>query len=66
MESLNTDAHGEVSGDLFVDCSGSRALVLSEHFGGPFSSKCQFLFNDTALAAQIPCSNDDEPIASST
>ena len=66
IESLKTDSHGDISGDLFVDCSGSRALLLGEHFGVPFCSKGQFLFNDTALASQIPYVNADDPIASST
>ena len=48
------------------DSSGSKALLLGEHFEIPFCSKSQFLFNDTALACQVPYTNSDDPIASST
>jgi len=66
IESLKTDTVGHIAGDLFVDCSGSKALLLGEHFDIPFCSKSQFLFNDTALASQVPYTNSDDPIASST
>ena len=66
IESLKTDTEENIAGDLFVDCSGSKALLLGEHFDIPFCSKSQFLFNDTALASQVPYTNSDDPIASST
>jgi tryptophan halogenase len=64
--SLDTDVDTTVSGDLFVDASGSRSLLLGKHYGIAFHSKKQFLFNDTGLASQVPYVNEDDPIASST
>lgn len=66
IASLSTDVVGDVEGDLFIDCSGSRALLLGDHFGVPLCSKSQFLFNDTALASQVAYDKVDDPIASST
>ena len=66
IASLVTDAQGDVHGDLFIDCSGTRALLLGEHFDIPFCSKKQFLFNDSALASQVAYRHGSDPIASST
>ena len=66
IASVTTDSSGAIEGDLFIDCSGSRALLLGEHYKIPLRSKKQYLFNDTALAVQVPYSNPDDPIASCT
>ena len=66
IASIATDRHGNIAGDLFIDCSGSRALLLGEHFGIPVCSQSDILFNNTALAAQIPYTNEDDPIESCT
>ena len=66
ISSLIVNTGKKIEGDLFIDCSGSRALLLGEFYKVPLTSKKKFLFNDTALASQVPyCSNND-PIASST
>ena len=31
IASISTDSNGDIAGDLFIDCSGSRALLLGEH-----------------------------------
>jgi len=66
IASISTDSSGVIEGDLFIDCSGSRALLLGEHYKVPLRSKKQFLFNDTALAVQVPYANPEDPIASCT
>jgi tryptophan halogenase len=66
IASISTDSSGDIEGDLFIDCSGSRALLLGEHYNVPLRSKKQFLFNDTALAVQVPYANPEDPIASCT
>jgi len=56
----------EISGDLFIDCSGSSAILIDKHYNIPFISKKHILFNDSALAAQIPYPEDNAPILSHT
>ncbi len=66
IASLSTKQNGLLSGDLFIDCSGMKALLLGEHYGIPFVSKKDVLFNDRALAVQVPYPQADAPIASAT
>ena len=61
-----TDMNGAIYGDLFVDCSGAKSLLLGQHYKIPFCSKKHYLFNDSALAVQIAYKQDDSPIASCT
>ncbi|MDG1447674.1 MAG: tryptophan 7-halogenase [Porticoccaceae bacterium] len=66
IASIVTDRAGTVEGDLFVDCSGSRSLLLGEHYQVPMCSKRQYLFNNTALAAQVAYGAPEDPIQSFT
>ncbi|MDQ2075883.1 tryptophan halogenase family protein [Marinimicrobium sp. ABcell2] len=66
IEGLHTREHGLLEGDLFIDCSGSKALLIGEHYGVPFRSQSHILFNDRALAVQVPYATDDADIASAT
>ncbi|MBL8265283.1 tryptophan 7-halogenase, partial [Steroidobacter sp.] len=66
IASVQTKEHGAIAADLFVDCSGMQALLLGQHFGVPLQSQKHVLFNDSALAMQVPYRNDDSPIASQT
>ncbi len=66
IKSVSTDRRGEVEGDLFVDCTGFKSLLLGEHYGVPFCSKKDVLFIDRALAVQAPYEQEDSPIASHT
>jgi flavin-dependent dehydrogenase len=65
IKSLETDK-GVVAGDFFIDCSGTHALLIGKHFQIPFIDKQDILFNDTALAVQVPYEDDNAPIASHT
>jgi glycine/D-amino acid oxidase-like deaminating enzyme len=53
IEALVTDK-GPIAGDLFIDCSGFRSVLLGEHYNVPFRSQKHVLFNDSALAVQVP------------
>lgn len=66
IASLQTKAHGAVAGDLFVDCTGMQSLLLGRHYAVPFLSQKHVLFNDTALALQVPYADESSPIASQT
>jgi len=66
IRSLTTEQAGEIEGDLFVDCTGFKALLIGETMGVPFKSCTDTLFCDTALAVQLPYQSDTEPMASHT
>jgi hypothetical protein len=66
IRSVTTDRAGEIAGDLFIDCTGTSCLLLGEHFKVPFQSQQAYLFNDTALAVQVPYTAEDQAIQSCT
>ena len=66
IASLRTKQHGDIAGDLFIDCSGVISLLLGKHFQVPFISKKHILFNDGAIAVQVPYPEENSPIASHT
>lgn len=55
-----------LTADLFIDCSGSAGVIIGEHLGVGWESKTSVLFNDRALAAQVPHPSQEAPIASVT
>ncbi|MYJ96260.1 MAG: tryptophan 7-halogenase, partial [Proteobacteria bacterium] len=61
---LDTGEH--VEGDLFVDCTGQKALLIGRHYGSRLVSVKDVLFNDTAIAVQVPYADPGDPIASVT
>lgn len=60
-----TREHGALAGDLFIDCSGHASLLLGSHYGVEFVDRSAVLFNDRALAVQLPVA-PESPIASQT
>jgi 2-polyprenyl-6-methoxyphenol hydroxylase-like FAD-dependent oxidoreductase len=66
IQSVKTDRAGDLAGDLFIDCTGTRSLLLGGYFEIPFRSRQEYLFNDTALAAPVPYADEDQPIRSCT
>lgn len=61
-----TKQAGELEGDLFVDCTGMKSLLLGQHFGVEFLSCKNTLFIDRAIAVQLPYENEDSPITPHT
>lgn len=58
---------GEViAGDLFVDCTGQQALLIEGHYGSRLVPVRDTLFNDRAVAVQVPYADPCGPIASAT
>ncbi len=45
---------GPIAGDLFLDCTGTAALLMGERRGAAFVDRGGELFNDRALAVQVP------------
>lgn len=66
IESVVTKHNGAIDGDLFIDCTGFASLLIGQHFDVPFRGVNDVLYNDTALAMQVPYTNENDPIASHT
>jgi tryptophan halogenase len=66
IKSVTTKQAGEISGDLFVDCTGFGSLLLGKTLSVPFKDCIDTLFCDTALAIQVPYETPDAPMASHT
>ncbi len=66
IASLQLKSHDAVAGDLFVDCTGTQSLLIGQHFGIDFISRKSVLFNDSALAVQVPYLRENQEIASQT
>lgn len=55
---LQTARHGDIAGDLFIDCTGFRSLLLGKALGVPFIPFQEHLPNDRAVALQVPLGNN--------
>lgn len=66
IAAVSTRAHGALRADLFVDCTGLRSLLIGQHFKVPRIDCRQWLFNDRALALQVPHPGADAPVACQT
>ncbi|WP_370980698.1 tryptophan halogenase family protein [Agaribacterium sp. ZY112] len=66
IASVQTEQAGELSADLYIDCSGFKSLLLGEALGVKYKSIADVLFADTALAMQVPYSSPEVPIQSAT
>lgn len=66
ITSVQTREHGVLEGDLFVDCTGARALLIGAHCGVAPVGVRDTLFNDRALALRVPYAQPDAPIACQT
>lgn len=66
IKALELDDYDPLDGDLFIDCTGMRSLLLGEHFKIPLIEQGHILFNDSALATQVNYPDPDEDIPSST
>ena len=62
---VDTRENSLIAGDFFIDCTGLQSLLLGRHFGVKLLKQSSVLFNDAALAVQVPVDPED-PIASQT
>ncbi|GAA3902663.1 tryptophan 7-halogenase [Sphingomonas limnosediminicola] len=65
IKALLTTSGKRIEGDLFIDCTGHSALLIQGHCQSGWADRSDILFNDRALAAQVPVS-PQSPIASQT
>ena len=66
VAAIDTEQAGRIEGDLFVDCTGFRSLLLGEAMGVKFKDCGDILFCDAALATQVPYPEENAPIATHT
>ena len=58
ISSITTKQGRTLSGDLFIDCSGFRSLLINGAMQEPFIDMSDYLLCDSAVASAVP--NDDE------
>jgi tryptophan halogenase len=51
---LRTEGGRLIEGDLFIDCSGFRGLLINQAMGEPFIDMNDHLLNNSAVATQLP------------
>ena len=55
VAAVRTRSNGAIAGDFFLDCTGHAALLIADV---PFVDRTDVLFNDRALAVQVPVTPD--------
>ena len=60
VAALITQEYGERKADLFIDCTGMRALLIGGEMGAATTDASDVLFNDRALAIHVPHAEDTE------
>jgi tryptophan 7-halogenase len=66
IRSVTSRNHGELSADLYIDCTGFRAELIGRALGVPNKSCRSVLFCNAALAIQVPYERAGDPVASYT
>ncbi|RAO76317.1 tryptophan halogenase family protein [Dyella jiangningensis] len=66
IDRVITHELGELTADLYVDCTGLRGSLIGSAMQSPFRSRRDVLFADRAVAMQVPYERPDTPIPSYT
>jgi tryptophan halogenase len=61
IQSLTLDSGATIEGDLFIDCTGFRALLIGETLGVPYEDWSHWLFCDSAMAVQTASVGEPVP-----
>ena len=61
IESVVMESGQRIEGDLFLDCTGFRGLLIEQTLQAGYEDWSQWLRNDSALALQTDCPLDDIP-----
>jgi flavin-dependent dehydrogenase len=62
IDHVVTQSHGPIHGELFVDCTGFRGLLINQALNEPFISFADSLLCDRAIALQVPTDIEAEGI----
>ena len=62
IQSIVTQTHGTIEGDLYIDCTGFRGLLINETLKEPFISFKESLPCDSAIALQVSSHPESEGI----
>ncbi|NML04327.1 tryptophan halogenase family protein [Sphingomonas sp. G-3-2-10] len=66
IDHVVTREHGDLTADLYIDCTGFRAELIGKALDVPFKSVRDQLFTNRALACKIPYDRADAPLESYT
>ena len=65
VRSVILESGQEIEGDLFIDCTGFRALLIGDAMNEPVDDWSQWLFCDRAIAVQTESVGDAVPLTRS-
>ena len=54
IRAIDLDTEEKITGDLFIDCTGFKSLLMEKELGVPFEDFSKWLFCDQALVANFP------------
>ena len=66
IAAVGTLNSGELTADLYIDCTGFKAFLLDETMCEPFESSSSSLLNDRAIATRIQYSNKESELVTHT
>ena len=66
IKALLLDSGKLIEGDLFIDCTGFRSLMLGESLGVEFDDWSHWLFSDRAIAVQTEATEEQVPYTRAT
>ena len=65
VRSIVLESGQEIEGDMFIDCTGFRGLLIGEAMNEPMEDWSQWLFCDRAIAVQTESVGDAVPLTRS-
>lgn len=62
----DNEAEPIIDADFFIDCSGSKGLIIKQTYNIDWQDISDVIFNDTALAVQVPYADNKQVIKTHT